>query len=115
MFLVDRQSRLLSAADSLIREAAEIDLSLNPRESTIMFPLWTKDSLAEHPKEVSTPEGNVFPITIEGLKILGSPLGTCDFSELFERSLRHINVDPVRTPHSLCDVPSHTASRVLTG
>ena len=43
--------------------------------------MWTKDSLADHPKEVSTPEGKVFPITIEGLKILGSPLGTCDFSE----------------------------------
>ena len=31
VFLVYRQSRLLSAADSLIREAAEIDLSLTPR------------------------------------------------------------------------------------
>ena len=94
VFLVDRQSRLLSAADSLIREAAEIDLSLNPRESAIMFPLWTKDSLAEHPKEVSTPEGHVFPITTEGLKILGSPLGTRDFSErLFTDTAQKVEQD----------------------
>ena len=94
VFLLDRLSRVLSAADLFLHGATAIGLSLNTRESAILIPSWLNQPQHESPTELSTPAGNVFPVAPDGIKVLGSPLGTALFShQTFQATAETIEED----------------------
>ncbi len=88
------QTQVLAAADMLNTLLAAANLALNPIDSNIL--LTNLPPTLRVPTTMTTQNGLEFPCTTEGLKILGSSLGTALFcQEQFNKTVHKIEQDHI--------------------
>ena len=103
-------SQTLPAADLFHNLLAEANLTLNSLDSNILIGQSTNETSISN--SITTPAGLVFPSTVEGIKLLGSPLGKSQFcQDLFQATIAKIEKDHAR----LQDFPNlHQRVKLLT-
>jgi len=90
--LLGPQAQALAAADLFNTLLAAANLALNPIESNIL--VTNLPSTLPVPTTMTTQNGLEFPCTTEGLKLLGTPLGTAMFcQEQFNKIVHKIEQD----------------------